>query len=284
MILPGRDVPWRDFARALLRKVLDDNLFDYAGSIAFSAILSVFPFLLLAVALAGMIIHPSTLETVLEAIRRAVPAQAEELVRDRLTALVSGPRPGLVTVSAVVALWTASGAVSALITAFDVAYGVRDRRPFWRTRGLALVVTIAASVFLIVAAILALGAGAIAAILPGPLGEALLWLRWPVVAILMALILGVLYHVLPDGDRDFHLVTLGSVVATVTWILASLGFSFYASRFGSYEVVYGALGGVIVLLMWFWISALAVLLGAEINAVLEGGAGAPTPGSGQAPV
>ena len=268
MVLPGRDVPWKDFGRELVRKMPCDNMLEYAGSVAFSAILSIFPFLLFAVALAGMIIQPSTLASLIETTQHAVPAQAEAIVRERLTALVSGPRAGLLTVGAVLALWTASGAVASMITAFDAAYEVHDRRPFWKTRGLSLLVTLAAGVFLIVAAVLALGAGAIAGALPDPLGAVVAWLRWPVAAILVALILAGLYYVLPDVDLEFHLVTPGSAVATVTWIVASLGFSFYTSRFGKYEVVYGALGGVIVLLLWLWISALAVLLGVEVNAVL----------------
>jgi membrane protein len=268
MILPGRDVPWKDFGRALWRDTLDDNLLDYAGSCAFSAILAVFPFLLFAVALAGLVIDPVTLATLIESIRRAVPEEAAGLLIDRVRALSEGSKPGLVTVGAVVAVWSASSAVAALATAFNIAYDVRETRPFWKTRGLALLLTLAGAVLFVTVAGLAIAARVVLHDLPGPLGAAVLWLRWPTTALLITLLLACLYYLLPNLEQEFRLFTPGSLVAAALWIFASAGFSFYAGRFGKYEVVYGALGGVIVLLLWLWISALAVLLGAEINAVL----------------
>jgi membrane protein len=270
MLLPGRDVPIEEFGRALWRKVRRDDLLDYAGSCAFSAILAVFPFLLFAVALAGLVVAPDTLAALVQEVRRAVPAEVADLVIGRLDALTSGRSPGLATFGALLSVWSASGGVAALITAFDRAYEVHEGRPFWKTRGLALLVTVAGAVFFVAAAALALAAPAVAAHLAPPLRTALIWLRWPAAALLMTLILAILYDVLPDVEHERRLVTLGSLTATAVWILVSLGFSFYAARFARYEVVYGALGGVIVVLVWLWLSALAVLLGAEINAALDG--------------
>jgi membrane protein len=272
MILPGRDVPARTFARALRERVLASDLLDYAGSVAFSAILAVFPFLLFAVSLASLVVDPATLASLVEQVHRLVPPQAADVVEDRLRALASGPSPGLATVGAVLTVWSASGAVAALITAFDRAYDVRESRPLWKTRGLAVLVTLAGAVFFVAAAALALATPQLAALLWHPLGTLVLWLRWPVSAVLMTLILACLYSVLPSGERVFRLITPGSLVAVALWILASLGFSFYVRHFGEYEVVYGALGGLMVLLLWLWISAVVVLLGAQVNAVLERGA------------
>jgi membrane protein len=269
MILPGRDVPFSDFARALWREIQNDHLVDYAGSVAFSAILALFPFLLFAVALAGVVIDPSTLDAMVEQIRRLAPAQVADLLDERLRALTSGARPGVLTLGAVGAVWAASGAVASLITAFDICYDVEETRPFWKTRGLAVLVTLAAAVLFIVASAIALATPALAGALGQPLGTLVMWLRWPVSALIMMLIVACLYYILPDVEQDFKLITPGSIVAVVTWVLASLGFSLYAGHFGNYEVVYGTLGSVIVLLLWIWISALAVLLGAEINAVIE---------------
>jgi membrane protein len=269
MILPGRDVPWRDFARTLWREILSDNLVDYAGSVAFSAILAIFPFLLFAVTLASLVIDPATLDALVGQIRRVAPAQAADLIADRLRALTSGPQPALLTLSALGAVWVASGAVAALITAFDTAYDVRESRPYWKTRALSVLVTLAVAVLFIAASVIALVTPAVAGVLGRPLGTLVMWLRWPVAALLMSVILACLYTVLPDVEQDFKLITPGSLTAVVGWLLASLGFSLYVAHFGSYEVVYGALGSVIVLLLWVWISALFVLLGAEINAVLE---------------
>jgi membrane protein len=269
MILPGRDIPWRDFARTLWCEVRNDNLVDYAGSVAFSAILALFPFLLFAVSLASVVINPSTLDAMVEQIRRVAPAQVADLLGERLRVLTSGTRPGLLTLSAVGAIWAASGAVTSLITAFNIAYDVCDSRPLWKVRGLAVLVTLAAAVLFIAASAIALATPAFAGALGQPLGTLVMWLRWPVAAVIMILIVACLYYLLPDVEQDFKLITPGSVVAVVAWVVASLGFSLYVGHFGNYEVVYGALGSVIVLLLWIWISALAILLGAEINAVIE---------------
>jgi membrane protein len=275
MLLPDRHVPARVLARALWEGILQNDLLDYAGSIAFSAILSVFPFLLFAVSLASLVIDPATLGSLVEQVRRVMPAQAADVIAHRLHVLTSGPSRGVVTVSAVLAVWSASGAVASLITAFDRAYGVRESRPLWKTRGLAVLFTLAGAAFFVAAAALALLTPVVAAALGHPLGLVVLWLRWPVAALLMTLILACLYYLLPDVEQGFHLITPGSLVAVALWILVSLGFSLYTSHFGSYEVVYGTLGGAIVLLLWLWLSAVVVLVGAEINAVLAGDHRAP---------
>lgn len=270
MELPDRHIPVKALGRALWTSILRNDLLDYAGSIAFSAILSVFPFLLFAVSLASLVIDPTTLASLVEEVRRVMPAQAADVITHRLEVLTSGPSPGLVTAGAVLAVWSASGAVASLVTGFNRVYGVRESRPIWKTRGLALLVTLAGAVFFVAAAALALVTPVVAAALGRPLGLVVLCLRWPTAALLMTLILACLYYVLPDVEQDFHVITPGSFVAVALWILVSLGFSLYTSRFARYEVVYGALGGVIVLLLWLWLSAVVVLLGAEINAVIRG--------------
>jgi membrane protein len=269
MILPGRDIPWRDFARTLWREIRNDNLVDFAGAVTFSAVLALFPFLLFAVALASMVIDPGTLDAMVEQVRRLAPTQVADLLGERLRALTSGTRPGLLTLAAVGAIWTASGLVASLITAFNMAYDVHDDRPFWKTRGLAVLVTLAAAVLFVGASAMVVATPAFAGALGEPLGTLVLWLRWPAAAVIMILLVACLYYFLPDVEQDFKLITPGSVVAVIAWLVASLGFSLYVGHFGKYEVIYGALGGVIVLLLWIWISALAVLLGAEINAVIE---------------
>jgi membrane protein len=268
VILPGRDVSFLDFARALTREITDDKILDYAGSVAFSAVLALFPFLLFAVALASLVIDPGSLDALVAQIRRVMPAQAADLLTDRLRALTSGPHPGLLTASAVGAIWAASGAVASLTSAFDSAYDVKETRPFWKTRGIALLVTLAAAVLFVVASSIALVTPALTGALGEPLGTLAMWLRWPIAALIMVAILASLYYLLPDVEQDFKLFTPGSVTAVVGWLVASLGFSLYVGHFGKYELVYGALGSVIVLLVWMWISALSVLVGAEINAVL----------------
>ena len=269
MFRPGRDVSWKQFARDLLREVDHDYLADFAGAISYSAFLAIFPFMLFAVALASLVIDPATLDTLVEQIRRLVPSQVAEILTDRLHALTTGTRPGLLTVSAVGAVWAASGAMTALITALNSANDVHESRPFWKTRGIALLMTMAGAVLFIAASAIAIATPPIARALGGVIGMVILWMRWPVAALIMLFVIASMYHFLPDIDRRFRLVTPGSVVAVVLWVIASLGFSLYVGHFGRYEVVYGALGSVIVLMLWLWISAFVILLGAEINAILE---------------
>lgn len=269
MFLPGRDVPWKRFLREFYREVGDDHCLDFAGSVAFSAILAIFPFLLFAVALAGLVINPATLDTLVTQIENVAPPQVAQILTDRLHALTAGAAPGLLTVSAIAAIWAASSAVAALTTALNEAYDVEESRPFWKTRGMAILVTLAGAVLFIAASVIAIMTPVLAHWVGGPIGTMIMWLRWPVAAGIMLLVIASLYHFLPDIEQRFRFVTHGSAVAVVIWVLASLGFSLYVEHFGRYEVVYGALGGVIVLLLWLWISALVILLGAEINAMIE---------------
>jgi len=153
--------------------------------------------------------------------------------------------------------------------ALNQAYDVEESRSFWKVRGIALLATLIAAALSILAAVIAIATPVVADAIGGPIGTAILWLRIPVAGLIMMLVLALLYYYLPDVEQEFRFITPGSVAAVILWLLASLGFSLYVSRFGSYEVTYGALGGVIVLLVWMWISSQAVLLGAEINAVIE---------------
>jgi membrane protein len=276
MTQPARGAAAKAFVTDLVGAILRDNLLDYAGSVAFSSILAIFPFLLFAVALAGLVIDPRTLDTLVVEVHRIAPAAVADILTDRLNALTTGTRPGLLTLGAVGAIWAASSAVAALATAFNVAWGVRETRPFWKTRGIAVLVTVAGTVLFIAASALAIAAPALAGVV-GPVGLVILWLRWPVAALIILLIVAALYRVLPNVEQPFRLVSPGSVTTVVAWAITSVGFSVYVGHFGNYDVVYGSLGGVIVLLLWMWISALVVIVGAEINAVLGRRREEPTP-------
>src|SRR5580700_2216992 len=133
MTQPARRAAWKALLGELWRAILRYNLLDYAGSVAFSSILAIFPFLLFAVALAGVVIDPRTLDTVVDQIHRVAPAAVADILTDRLNALTEGTRPGLLTLGAIGAIWAASSAVAALATAFNVVWGVGETRPFWKT-------------------------------------------------------------------------------------------------------------------------------------------------------
>lgn len=269
MLLPGRDIPFKKFVKDLVREIDEDHILDYAGSVAYAAFLAIFPFLLFAVALAGLVVDPKTLDTLVGQVRAVAPSQVAEILNDRLQSLVTGTRTGLLTIGAVGAIWAASGALASLSTALNEAYDVTERRPIWKTRGIALGMTLGGAALVIVASLIAIATPHVADWVGGPLRVAILWLRWPIAGALMLFVIACAYHFLPDVDEPFKLITPGAVVAVIGWVLASVGFSQYVSRFGSYEVVYGTLGSVIVLLLWMWLSSLVILVGGEINALLS---------------
>ena len=268
MILPGRDVKWKVFIKDVWREFDHDNLDDTAGMLAFSAILALFPFLLFVVSFAGLMIDPAQIQSLIGSIRRVVPGDVANILAERMRALATGKSPALLTVSGIAAVWAASSGVAAMMRALNTVYGVRESRSFLKVRAIAAGITL-------LAAVLGIAATTITVALPallqhwGVFGEALLWLRFPVAALLVMLIVACLYYFLPDVEQSFKFLTPGAAFAVLVWLLASWGFGEYVSRVGSYEVSYGALGGMIVLLLWMYISSLVVLLGAEINAILE---------------
>jgi membrane protein len=259
----------KDFARTLAREYKSDDLSNVAGAVTFFGILAIFPFLLFLVSLASLFIDPNTADTLVASLSRIAPRDATNILSERIHSLGSHPSVGLLTLGGLGALWAASGGIVALIDALNKVYDVQERRPFWKVRGLALLTTIFAAVLAIAAMLLAVAAPAAARALGGPLGQAIRWLRIPAAGGLMMFVWAVLYWGLPDVEHRFRLISPGSIAGVTVWMVASWGFSSYVSHFGSYEATYGALGGVIVMLVWMWISAQVILLGAEINAILE---------------
>jgi membrane protein len=269
MVLPGKGISWKTFLRDLKQEWSNDALTDMAGSVTFFAILAIFPFLLFLVSLASLFINPSDAEGLIDQLGQIAPQAVTQILGDRLRALATQKSVGLLTVSAIAAVWSASGGIASLMTALNTCYGVKDTRPLWKSRGLAVLMTFFAALFTILATLAAVALPPIANSIGGPIAVGLLWLRMPVAVVLMMFLWAVMYYVLPDVEQRFRFITPGSVVGVVLWAVASYGFSQYVAHFANYEVVYGTLGGVVIMLFWMWLSALALLLGAEINAIIE---------------
>ena len=269
MVVPGRDVSWKRFFLTLKEEFERDDLLDVAGSLTYFGVLAIFPFLLFLVSLAALVIDPAQAQVLIEELSRVAPPAVTDIIGARLRALGEGGSPELLTVSAVGAIWSASAGVAALIRALNRAYDVRESRPIWKVRGLAILSTLVAAALSIVATLVAVATPAIAASFGGWIETTIQILRVPVAGVLMMLVWALLYYFLPDVEQRFRFITPGSVVGVIIWLVTSTGFSIYVRNFGNYEVSYGALGGVIILLLWMWISSIVVLLGAEINAVLE---------------
>jgi membrane protein len=196
-------------------------------------------------------------------------------VQDHVRTLVSQPRGGLLSFGIIAALWTASNAILAVTSGLNRAYGVEESRPWWKVRGLAVLLVIGLSLFVIAATVLLIFGPQLGSWIAGGVGLgdvfSLTWniLRWPVSIILLMLGLAVLYYFAPDVEQRWRWVTPGSVVAVIGWIMASLGFSYYVTNFGSYNVTYGSIGTVIVLLTWLYLAGLFILVGGQINAEIE---------------
>jgi len=272
---------WPALKRAVA-EFRDDNLTDWAAALTYYGLLSLFPSLVALVSIVGLVGDPKgATQTITEIVTAIGPGSAaqtfagpiESIAADRSTASVA------FVLGLVVALWSASGYVGAFIRASNVIYETREGRPFWKLRPLQVAVTLAMvllGVMLVIGLVLT---GPVVDAVAGPLGvgstAVTVWnvAKWPVMAGVFVLMVGVLYYASPNAKiRGFKWVTPGSLFAIVVWAVASAGFAFYVANFGSYDKTYGTLGGLIVLLVWLWISNVAVLFGHELNAELERGA------------
>jgi membrane protein len=269
MRLPGKGMSWKELLVGLKGEISRDKVTDLAASVTFYGILSLFPFLLTLVAIASVVITPEVAERIVAQLGEVAPGPATQILSERIRQLGGQQNLALLGFGAVAALWSASGGVMALVTALNRCYDVTDQRPWWKVRAIAIAMTLVASVLALLAALVGVATAPLASWIGGPIGTAIGWLRLPVAGLVMMFLWALLYQVLPDVEQRFRLLTPGSVAGVVLWVIASWGFSTYVSHFGSYDRTYGSLGGVIVLLLWMWISALAVLLGAEINAFIE---------------
>lgn len=247
-----------------------------AAGVAFYSFLALFPALIAAVMLYGLVRDPADVQAQIAGISDALPADAASLLTTQLEALTSTSSGSLgvgLVVSVLLALWSASGGVGNVITAINIAFDVRDTRSFVKRKALALGMTGAAVVLVgVLVALVAVAPAVLDSVVgSGPLRWGLEAARWLVLLVAMAGALAVLYRVAPDrpGKPGPVRATLGGVLATVVWLVASLGFSLYVDNFGSYNDTYGALAGVVVLLLWLWLTMLVVLLGAEIDAESE---------------
>ncbi|HVG58878.1 MAG TPA: YihY/virulence factor BrkB family protein [Hyalangium sp.] len=269
MVLPGKGMGWKEFLKTLKNEYTRDKVSDVAGSLTFFGVLALFPFLIFLVSLASVIIDPAQAQVLIQELDQVAPKEVVAIIGERLQSLAAGNNVGLLTVGAVGAIWAASGGIVSLMKALNTAYGVEEKRPFWKVRGVALLSTLVAAALSIIAAAVAVATPAIADKLGGPFPTLVTWLRLPLAGVMMMFLWALLYYALPDVKQKFRFITPGSIVGVVIWVLASWGFSRYVANFGKYDTNYGAIGGVIVLLLWMWITAQVVLLGAEINAILE---------------
>jgi membrane protein len=266
---------WFQILKRAWKEAKSDQVPLLAAGVAFYSFLALFPAMIAAVMLYGLVRDPDDVRRQVDQVSDALPSDAASVLTTQLEAITSTSSGSLglgLLVSLVLALWSASGGVGNIVTAINVAYDEEETRGFVKRKALSLVFTLAAIVFVVVAISLVAVAPAVfdSLVDAGPLRWGLEALRWLGIVAAMTVALAVLYRVAPDrDDPEFKWVSIGAVVATVLWLIASLGFSLYVDNFGSYNKTYGALAGVVVLLLWLWLTMYVVLLGAEINAEAE---------------
>jgi len=287
------NMPIRAFLKTLAKRISDNAVTDRAATLAYYFVFALFPFLFTLVTLAAYLPVQNPIQDLMARLDPLMPEEAMAIIRTQLHRLATLQRPRLLTFGLLLAVWSASRGVDALRTALNLSYDVKESRPWWRAQGMAIGITVATSALMLLAiAGLALGSSAglwLASKLHVDQFWLLVWgwLRWPITAAGVMLVLALLYYFLPDVKQEWRYVTPGSLLATLLWLLMTWCFSVYAENFGSYDKTYGAIGGIIVLVTWFYISGFVFTLGGEVNALLEhasaGGKARGARAAGEAP-
>ena len=258
-----------------LKEMRDDNCLGLAAQLAFYFLLAVFPALIFIVALTGFLPVENALNTLLAGLGTVAPQDFVRLLREQLAQLAAGSQTSALTLGIIGAVWSSSAGMVAIIDAFNRAYDVTEWRPWWKRRLLAVLLTIALAAFVTVALTLFLVGPAAAFHLASWCGlrsaVAMFWtiLRWPVILFCVVFTLNLVYHHAPNRPSRWVWVTPGSILATALWVIVSVAFKAYVTNFGNYTATYGAIGGAIVAMLWFYVSSIAILIGAELNGVIE---------------
>jgi YihY family inner membrane protein len=269
---------WMGAIKRTVREFRVDNLSDWAAALTYYGVLSIFPALLVLVSAIGLAGHSVT-QSLLDNLGQLAPGSVRQVLGTAIGNLQNSQRSAgvLVVVSLLVALWSASGYVAAFMRASNVIYDVPEGRPIWKKVPIRIAVTVVMLVLLAASALAVIVTGGLADRVGRVLGigsmAVTIWeiAKWPVLLVVVSFMFGLLYWASPNARQGFRWVTPGGVLAVVVWVVASAAFAVYVANFSSYNKTYGSLAGVIVFLVWLWISNLAILLGAELNAELERG-------------
>jgi membrane protein len=274
--LPGAG--WKAALRRTVKEFQDDNLTDWAAALTYYGVLSIFPGLLVLISILGLL-GPSATQGVKDTVNQTVP---EENIRKIIEGAINQAdgAAGLASVAAIVGLlvafWSASGYVAAFMRASNSIYDVPEGRPIWKTLPIRVGVTAVVGVLLLASALIVVFTGRLAEQAGSAIGigstAVTVWniAKWPVLLVLVSLMFAILYWASPNARHGgFRWVSPGGVLAVVLWLVVSGLFALYVSNFGSYNKIYGALAGVIIFLVWLWLSNIAILLGAEFDAELE---------------
>jgi membrane protein len=263
------------FKRTFKEAFWNDNCLGMAAQLAYYFFFALFPALLFVLAVASYFPVEALVDDLFRNLGGFVPPEALRIITEQLTKISEGEQGGLLTFGVLTALWSSSAAMTAIIDTLNAAYDIEEGRPWWKVRLIAIALTIGVAIFILISFTLILVGPRIAEIIAArtPLGSVFVWtwkvLQWPIAFALASAGIAIIYYFAPDAEQDWVWLTPGSMFATATWLAASLGFKYYVANMGTYTETYGAIGGVMVLMLWFYISGIVLLLGAEMNAEIE---------------
>jgi membrane protein len=266
---------WSELAHRTWREVIDDDVLGLAAQLSYYFFLALFPAILFLLAVASFFPLSNITDDVGRSLGPFVSPQVLELIKEQMRRLANNENGGLLTFGVAGALWSSSAALVSIVGALNRAYDIDEGRPWWKVRLIAIGLTLGVALIVLVALSLVL----VGPTLADKLGQTTGWgapfewtwliLQWPMVFALVASGIGLIYYFGPDAEQDWAWITPGAVAATMLWLLVSLLFKVYVANFTDYEGSYGAVGGVIVLMLWFYVSGIAILTGAELNAEIE---------------
>ena len=274
--------PWPPVGRLIRRVVresLEHDIFGLAAQMAFYFLLAIFPFMLLLFTLIPYFVDPSAAGKLRALVAPVLPPRAWEQVWINIDNLLLEKREGLLSFGAVVTLWSASNGFAAIIQGLNAAYEVPEARPFWRQRLVAIGMTVGLGILMLISIVLLVFGEALGNLIDRYTSFPLfIWItiRWSAALLFMVLVLDIIYYAAPNVRHRWRSFSPGALLATPLWVAASVGFTWYVGRFGSYELTYGTLAALISLMLWFYVSSIVLLLGGELNAVLERVAGEVT--------
>lgn len=269
---------WSELGTRVWNEVQKDGILGRAAQLAYYFLLALFPLLLFLTALIGLFPINAPTSALLEYARQIIPSEALGLVEQYLNNVVQGSGTDILSLGILGALWASSSGMTAIMEALNVAYDRTETRPFWKVRLLGILLTLSLAGLVIASVILVVYGGQLLQwathLFQLTLVSEVLWqfVRWPVAVALMLLAMAIIYYVCPDVEQQWRWITPGAAFAVVMWLIVSLAFKYYVQNFGNYNVAYGSIAGVIVLMLWLYLSGAMILLGGEINAEIEAAA------------
>lgn len=269
---------WKHFASRLWTRINDHDLFGRAAQLSYYFLLAVFPLLLFLVTLLGYFAEAGSdlHNKLLSYLSTVMPSSSVRLIQTTLDEITKARGGGKLSLGILAALWAASNGMGAISSTLNVAYAVKEDRPWWKVRLVSIFLTIMVSLFIIVALAIVLFGGhlgdRVAAHFGFTAAFTIVWrvLQWPIALLFLLLTFDLIYYLAPNDRRPKRRIwTGGAFTAVLLWLLVSFGFRLYLHFFNSYSVTYGSLGALIVLMLWFYFTGLAILIGGEVNSELE---------------